>query len=151
MLGAAEAAAELFEERMRTRVLAFSGDAKQVEHPLAQMRLGQVVANVRMARALWDSCIAQLDATYGQGQSLPLAERVGIRSSCALVVQTCREVVTTIMNGAGGSSYFLSAPLQRIQRDIETLKSHAMFDWDRVAQLQGRATLGLAPAPTDLV
>jgi hypothetical protein len=104
-----------------------------------------------MARALWDSCIVQLDEAYGSGGSLTLEERIGIRSSTTLVVQTCRDVVATIMNSAGGSSYFGSAPLQRIQRDTETLKSHAMFDWDRVAQLQGRATLGMPPAPTDLI
>jgi 3-hydroxy-9,10-secoandrosta-1,3,5(10)-triene-9,17-dione monooxygenase len=151
MLGAAERAVELFEERMRSRILAFSGDVKQADQPFAQMRLGEVVAKVRMARELWESCIRQLDESYGQGESISIFERVSIRSASALVVQTCREVVNTITNSAGGSSYFLSMPLQRIQRDVEVLKSHAMFDWDRVAQLQGRATLGIKPAPTDLV
>jgi hypothetical protein len=55
------------------------------------------------------------------------------------------------MSAAGGSSYFLTAQLQRIQRDVEVLKSHAIFDWDRAAQLQGRLRLGMDPAPTDLV
>jgi alkylation response protein AidB-like acyl-CoA dehydrogenase len=151
MLGAAERAVELFEERMRERILVFSDDVKQVDQPFAQMRLGEVVTKMRMARALWHSCIRQLDDSYGRGRSLSISDRVGIRSSCALVVQICREVVNTIMNAAGGSSYFVSMPLQRIQRDLEVLKSHAMFDWDRVAQLQGRATLGISPAPTDLV
>lgn len=150
-LGAAEAAVELFEEKIRSRVLAFSGEEKQVEQPFAQMRLGKAVARVRMARELWNSCIVDLDDSYGTGGKLSVAARIGIRSSCALVVQTCRDVVNDIMNSAGGSSYFLSAPLQRIQRDVEVVKSHAIFDWDRVAQLQGRVQLGMRPADTDLI
>ncbi|MCU1344151.1 MAG: acyl-CoA dehydrogenase, partial [Acidimicrobiia bacterium] len=63
----------------------------------------------------------------------------------------CRDIISTIMSAAGGSSYFLEAPLQRIQRDVEVLKSHAMFDWDRTAQLQGRLRLGMRAEPTDLV
>jgi alkylation response protein AidB-like acyl-CoA dehydrogenase len=151
MLGAAEAAVEVFREKMRTRVLAFSGDVKQVDQPFAQMRLGEAATKIRMARALWADCIRQLDEAYGTGGSLTLEERVGIRTACGLVVHTCRDVVSTIMNSSGGSSYFLSADLQRFQRDIEVLKSHAMFDWDRAAQLYGRATLGIPPEPTDLV
>jgi alkylation response protein AidB-like acyl-CoA dehydrogenase len=151
MVGAAEAAVELFEDKLQRRVLAFSGDLKQMDQPFAQMRLGEVVTKLRMARALWDACIARLDEVYGPGGSMTVEERIGIRSSTALVVQTCRDVVATIMNAAGGSSYFLSEPLQRIQRDTETLKSHAMFDWDRVAQLQGKAQLGIPPARTDLI
>ena len=121
------------------------------QQPFAQMRLGEAVARVRMARELWNSCIVDLDDSYGTGGKLSVAARIGIRSSCALVVQTCRDVVNDIMNSAGGSSYFLSAPLQRIQRDVEVVKSHAIFDWDRVAQLQGRVQLGMRPADTDLI
>ncbi|MCU1454068.1 MAG: ribA [Acidimicrobiales bacterium] len=151
VLGAAEAAVELFEEKIRSRVLAFSGGTQQVEQPFAQMRLGEVSAKLRMAREQSEACIRQMDEVCGAGGRLTVAERVGIRASCALVVHTCRELVSTLMASAGGSSYFLTAPLQRIQRDVEVLKSHAMFDWDRVAQLQGRVQLGMSPEATDLV
>ena len=40
---------------------------------------------------------------------------------------------------------------EELTRDVEVLKSHAIFDWDRTAQLQGRLRLGMDPAPTDLV
>jgi hypothetical protein len=38
-----------------------------------------------------------------------------------------------------------------MQRDIEMLKGHALFDWDRVALMAGKEALGIAPAPTDLL
>jgi 3-hydroxy-9,10-secoandrosta-1,3,5(10)-triene-9,17-dione monooxygenase len=151
MLGAAEAAVDLFDEKMRSRVLVFTANQQQVDQPFAQMRLGEVDLRITMARELWDSCIRQMDALHATRGSMTVAERVAIRARCALVVRECRDIVSTIMNAAGGSAYFLDAPLQRIQRDIEVLKSHAMFDWDRTAQLQGRIRLGMKPAPTDLV
>jgi alkylation response protein AidB-like acyl-CoA dehydrogenase len=151
VLGAAEAAVDLFEQKMRSRILVFSANEQQVDQPFAQMRLGEADLRIGMARELWDACIREMDRLCGGGGTMTVAQRVGIRAKCALVVQECRGIVASIMNAAGGSSYFLEAPLQRIQRDVEVLKSHAMFDWDRTAQLQGRLRLGLKAAPTDLV
>jgi len=151
IVGAAEAAVEHFEHVIKTRTLAFSGDTKQVEQPFAQMRLGEARLKMRMARESWDSFIRKMDAVCGNGEQLSIAERVAIRGGCALVAQTCRDLVNSIMNAAGGSSYYLTSPMQRIQRDIEVMKSHAFFDWDRCAQLEGRVTLGFPPAPTDLL
>lgn len=54
-------------------------------------------------------------------------------------------------DGAGASVYFASHPLQRLQRDVETLKGHVIFDWDRTAELAGRYQLGLGLRPTDMV
>jgi alkylation response protein AidB-like acyl-CoA dehydrogenase len=151
VLGAAEAAVDLFEEKMRSRILVFSANEQQSQQPFAQMRLGEADLRLAMVRRLWDSCIQEMDEACGTGGKMSVAQRVGIRAKCALVVRECREIIASIMNAAGGSSYFLSAPLQRIQRDVEVLKSHAMFDWDRTAALQGRLRLGMRAAPTDLV
>ena len=52
--------------------------------------------------------------------------------------------------GAGASVYFESHPLQRLQRDVETLKGHVVFDWDRAAELAGRVLLGQPLQPTDM-
>jgi hypothetical protein len=47
--------------------------------------------------------------------------------------------------------YYQTSPLQRLQRDVEVLKGHVVFDWDRTAELAGRVALGLPLRPTDLV
>jgi alkylation response protein AidB-like acyl-CoA dehydrogenase len=150
VLGATEWAVDLFDERMRSRVLAFSGNLKQVDQPFAQMRLGEVTLRLAMAREIWDSCIRKLDALAGSGKALTYEDRISITGACTLVVHTCRDLVNHMMNSAGGTSYFLDSPLQRIQRDIEVLKSHAFFDWDRTAHLRGRIRLGIEPTPVDL-
>ena len=91
-------------------------------------------------------------ATCEARRELTEKERVSIRLDAARVVHDCRRLLDdVIMPSAGGSSYFNSSPLQRMQRDIAVLKGHAMFDWDRIALLAGRVELGLPLAPTDLI
>jgi len=47
--------------------------------------------------------------------------------------------------------YFSGSPFQRLQRDVETLKGHVIFDWDRTTELAGRVALGLELRPADMV
>jgi hypothetical protein len=54
-------------------------------------------------------------------------------------------------HGSGASLYVSSSPLQRLQRDVEVLKGHVIFDRDRVTELAGRVALGLPLRPTDMV
>ena len=151
-LGMAEAAVDEFRKMIIGRTLAFSGGAKQVEQPTSQMRLGEAVGELRVAQTLFHATIKKIIDTCEPRGELTPAERVGIRLAGAQVVHACRDLLNnTIMPNAGGGSYYLAAPLQRIQRDIETLKGHALFDWDRVAVMAGKVELGIAPAPTDLI
>jgi 3-hydroxy-9,10-secoandrosta-1,3,5(10)-triene-9,17-dione monooxygenase len=151
-LGTAEAAVEEFKALLERRTLAFSGGAKQVDQPLSQMRLGEAVGALAMLQTRWRAMVQQIIDTCEPGGELTIADRVGIRLAANQVVHQCRRLIDDIvMPNAGGSSYFDASPLQRMQRDVEVLKGHAMFDWDRIALLAGRTALGLPLAPTDLV
>lgn len=149
-LGGAEWAAELYEERLRTRVLAYSLGDKAAEQPAAQIRLAAARSRLRMVRDHFDATIARLEAAATAGE-VDLQLRASTRLAAAEVVRTSREVVNTICEGAGASVYASDHPLQRIQRDLETLKGHVIFDWDRTAELAGRLALGFDPRPADMV
>jgi len=151
-LGTAEAAVDEFRSLLERRTLAFSGGAKQVDQPMSQLRLGEALSALRTAQMMWHDMVARIIATCEGRGELTEKERVCIRLDAARVVHDCRRLLDDmIMPSAGGSSYFNSSPLQRMQRDIAVLKGHAMFDWDRVALLAGRVELGMPPAPTDLI
>jgi 3-hydroxy-9,10-secoandrosta-1,3,5(10)-triene-9,17-dione monooxygenase len=79
------------------------------------------------------------------------ALRVDTRLAAAATVRAARHVVASVCEGAGASVYYADHPLQRLQRDVETLKGHVVFDWDRTAELAGRFALGLGLRPTDMV
>ncbi len=149
-LGAAEAAVELFRERVATRVLAFTAGDRAIDQPAAQIRLGTVISELDAARAHWNAALAELHS-YSGGDGIPLDRRMAIRLTASSTVRAARSIIDTIAAGAGASVYFDGSPFQRIQRDVEVLKGHVIFDWDRTTQLAGKLALGLDPDPGDMV
>ncbi|MCB9379710.1 MAG: acyl-CoA dehydrogenase [Acidimicrobiaceae bacterium] len=149
-VGAAEAAVDLYRERVASRVLAYSLGDRAKDQPVMQARLGAVVGDLAAMRANWDRAIARLERV-GAGEELTVEERVGLRLAAAHTVRAARRILGDIAEGAGASVYFEQSPFQRIQRDLEVLKGHVIFDWDRTAEIAGRMALGIEPRPTDMV
>src|SRR3546814_3871779 len=59
VMGSAERAVDLFAERIKERVLAFSGNQKQIDQPFAQMRLGEVMLRLRSEeRRVGKECVS---------------------------------------------------------------------------------------------
>lgn len=150
-LGAAEASVDLFRERIRERVLAYTLGDRQVDQPAAQIRLSTARAEVRAARALWDRAIAGLTVAATAPGGPTVQDRAEARLDAAATVRMSRAVISTVCEGSGASIYADSSPLQRLQRDVEVLKGHVVFDWDRAAEIVGRVELGLELRPTDLI
>jgi alkylation response protein AidB-like acyl-CoA dehydrogenase len=149
-LGAAEAAVGLFEQRLAERVLAYSLGDRQREQPAAQVRLATAMSDLRAARLGWQAAVDDL-ARQPELGPVDEQQRVGTRLAAAATVRASRQVIGTVCEGAGASVYFSSSPLQRLQRDVEVLKGHVIFDWDRTAELAGRFALGFGLRPTDMV
>ena len=149
-LGAAERAVDLYRERIAERVLAYSMGDRAIDQPAARMRLGAAVSDLAAARLRWDAAVAQLAACTGGGE-VPVPQRMAWRLTAAATVRAARAVISTIAEGAGASVYFTASPFQRLQRDVEVLKGHVIFDWDRTTELAGRVELGMELQPTDMV
>lgn len=149
-LGAAEAAVESFRQRLSQRVLAYTFGEKQADQPAARVRLATALSEVRAARAVWDGALAALSASVAAGTPT-VADRMAARLAAASVVRLARQSISTVCEGSGASVYSETSPLQRLQRDVEVLKGHVIFDWDRCAELAGRVALGFEPSPTDMV
>ena len=149
-LGAAEAAVDLYRERLAERVLAYSLGDKAREQPAAQVRLATAMSDLAAARIRWDTAITSLDQAAARG-AIDEQLRVDTRLTAAATVRAARSVISTVCEGAGASVYLSSSPLQRLQRDVEVLKGHVVFDWDRTAEIAGRFALGFGLRPTDMV
>ncbi|MFN0089132.1 MAG: acyl-CoA dehydrogenase family protein [Acidimicrobiales bacterium] len=150
-VGAAEAAVDQFRELVGRRMLAGAPGLRQADQPVSQARLGEALATVRAARLVWRDAIERLCSVYDAGGRLARAERGSFRLAAAHAVKLSVEAVRTSLDGAGASAYLTSSPLQRIQRDLETLKGHVVYDWDRAATLAGRLELGGEATPVDLL
>ena len=149
-LGAAEAAVELFRLRLSERVLAYTAGEKQADQPASRVRLGTAVSEVRAARSVWECALAELSHAVAAGTPT-VADRMAARLAAASTVRMARQAISTVCEGSGASIYSLTSPLQRLQRDVEVLKGHVIFDWDRCAELAGRIALGVEPALTDMI
>ncbi|MBO2449573.1 acyl-CoA dehydrogenase family protein [Actinomadura barringtoniae] len=142
ILGAAEGLLVTFKERLRERVLAYSG-VKQVDRVPAQMRLAKATAELAGARLLLDDAIAALQRTYEGGGRYTLADRARSRLVGAQVVTTARNVVNDLCLAAGASAQFEHMPFQRVQRDLATISGHIVYDLDETYAMFGRVDLGL--------
>ncbi len=146
-VGAAEEALAGYATRVRERVLAYSLGDKAADQPQVQARLAAITSSVDGLVASWRASIAELESVEGEPSDLIRARS---RLAAAAAVRSARQAIGEIGEGAGASVYATSHPLQRLQRDVETLKGHVVFDWDRATELAGRVMLGLPLRPTDM-
>lgn len=148
-VGAAEAAVDSYRGRVAERVLAYSLGERAVDQPLVQARLAALTSELETMRAGWHGAIDELERVAAHAppdDSL----RVRTRLAAAAAVRTSRRIIGEVGEGAGASVYASSHPIQRLQRDVETLKGHVVFDWDRTTELAGRVMLGHPLRPTDM-
>ncbi|MBA3056110.1 MAG: hypothetical protein FP826_14555 [Sphingomonadales bacterium] len=149
-LGSAEAAVDAFRDTISKRVVAFTGGARQVDRPESHLRLGEIMGTLRLAQTIWRDSIAQIVDAYEDRSGMEIEQRVAIRQNASRVTRMAAEILQQITASSGGSSYFDASPLQRMQRDVEVIKSHATLDWDRAAQMMGKVALGLPLDKTDM-
>ncbi len=150
-LGAVESAVDHFRGRLSERVLAYTLGERAKDHAGAQIRLGTAMAELAATQALFDRTIEDLTTTAGRGDAATVDQRVAARLAAASTVRAARTIIGAIGEAAGASVYRSEVPFQRLQRDVEVLKGHVIFDWDRTTQLAGRIALGEEPGPTDMV
>lgn len=150
-LGAAEGALAAFTARMKAKVQAYSGGAKQSDAPATHLRLGEALATVRAARLVWADAVALYEREGALGAAMPVESLAAVRLAAADVVRLANVAVNTMCAAAGASSGFQSSPLQRHLRDVQMIRGHVVFDWDRAAQIGGRIALGLEATPADLL
>lgn len=150
-VGAAQAAVGHYTERLGGRVLAYSLGDKAKDQPLAQARLASVTSDLETTLAGWRAIVAEVAAAGGAaGEGLDDRQRVRVRLGAAAMVRAGRRIIGEVGEGAGASVYATGHPIQRLQRDVETLKGHVIFDWDRTTELAGRVLLGRPLGPTDM-
>ncbi len=143
-LGAARRAVALFRERLGTRTL-YGTLGKQAERASSQIRLAHASVRVYGAETLLRAVAKELAGWGERDEICPPEERARMRLQVAQVVETCRDVVRSVMEASGASAHLRPHPMQRIHRDVHTLSCHTVFDLDLGAENYGRLLLGLDP------
>ncbi|MDX3899321.1 MAG: acyl-CoA dehydrogenase family protein [Sphingobium sp.] len=143
-LGFARAAVEHFVGSAPKRGIAYTNYEKQVEAPVAQVRLGEAMVKIAAATALAERDLEEMMANT-LDEPVPLLRRGERRANASYVARLCLEAVETIFLSAGASSILQSNPLQRIARDIHADNMHGALVLDTSLELLGRLRFGLEP------
>lgn len=142
VLGMAERGLERFVERTSGRK-DVSGGSKAASAGM-QRRVTESAAELGTARRLLEDICDRFDAAIaGNRAPLPASERAKIRWDAAYVVELSRRAIDRLFAAAGAHAVYDPSDFQRVHRDIHTASHHAIVDFDSLAELMGRATLGV--------
>ncbi|MGE0622129.1 MAG: hypothetical protein AB7I04_00910 [Pseudomonadales bacterium] len=144
VVGGARKAVQIFRERLQERFVYGTG-TKQGEKPVAQIRLGLLMARAETLEARLKATACEVEGWGKSGEPCPAMERAKLRVQIGSIVREARDIVRDVVEASGAHAHFLDNPLQRIQRDLHTASCHTVFDLDVSAEQYGRLLLGLAP------
>jgi indole-3-acetate monooxygenase len=128
-LGIAQGALDDILALAATKVPLFAGTSLAA-NPLFQHQLGRADAQVRAARAVVLADAEQVWATAVTGETFSTGLRARVRASSTWATEVAAAVVDTAYTAGGGSSLYLSSPLQRRLRDIHALTQHFLIKAD---------------------
>jgi 3-hydroxy-9,10-secoandrosta-1,3,5(10)-triene-9,17-dione monooxygenase len=143
-LGQAKTAVRWFREHLAQRVLLGTG-TKQAEKPAAQMRLARAEVEVCEAELLMRHVVEDVCT---RRNTAAIEDRARWAAQLAVAVDRCKQVIQTVGEASGAHSHFLTNPVQRALRDVNTLSCHIVFDLDSRLESLGRLRLGLDPGRT---
>lgn len=143
-IGAARRAIELCTARIKSHVK-MGADGATVEKPAAQMRLAKARVLATSAElGIRNAARRNLELGRLEGEE-QVAGRIALRAQIAYAVSQCVEAVRQSCEAVGSSVYATENPLQRVFRDVQTMQSHIVYDFDVATELLGRTMVGLPP------
>lgn len=141
LTGTLAGALAAYEAVVERRVRNFSGVVVK-DQPLAHAGLGDLQICTRAASDLAHAAYHRAD-TILHSRPFTIDDRLAAKGNAAFVGKLCRDTGNRIMAAAGASSFHQDQPLQRIWRDLNTVCSHAFWDWEVTSELTGRHHFGL--------
>ena len=142
LLGIAQDAIVVYEERLRSRIYAFTGH-KQVEKSASHMRLAEATADVDAASLMLDRDLKEMASLIERGP-IPNDTRARYRLDSAYIAARCKHAVDLLVDSAGANALRDGSRIQRAFRDIHMLATHHFFEFDGGREIYGRARLGLS-------
>ncbi|MEQ4304160.1 acyl-CoA dehydrogenase family protein [Plantactinospora sp. B6F1] len=144
-VGLAKAALDAFLDRLGERKITYTEYASQREAPITHFQVAEAAMKTEEAEFHGRRLVELLDGRYATGEAWQLVDRVRARAHLGRVFQLTKEAVGVLKTGSGGTSIYDDVPIQRIDRDIQTLNMHALMHPNTNAELYGRILCGLAP------
>jgi alkylation response protein AidB-like acyl-CoA dehydrogenase len=110
-----------------------------------QARIGEVAAQISVARRIMEAHCHLLDAAAIEKRPLQYAERALLRGETGIFAKTLISSLETLMSLAGSSAFMLSSPAQRFWRDFNISARHGILNIDLNFEVYGKQLLGVDP------
>jgi alkylation response protein AidB-like acyl-CoA dehydrogenase len=140
-VGQARAAVNRFRDQMHNRTL-YVSRSKQADKSAAQIRLARADLEARQAELLLRQVVGEVMELRDRAT---LDDRARWLASYAMAVDQSKNVLRSIAEASGAHAHFLSHPLQRAVRDVNTMACHVVFDLDARLETLGKTMLGKEP------
>lgn len=140
-LGIAQNASDEF-RRLATEKTPFGGKRTLAARPAIQMQIAEIEANIRAARAFLHHAIDRAFEATLQGGGVPIERRAEMRLAACHATTSAARAVDLAYTAAGGSSIYLSSPLQRCFRDVHVATQHVMVG-PVIQELVGKVLAGI--------
>jgi alkylation response protein AidB-like acyl-CoA dehydrogenase len=144
-LGMAKAAKEAFFERLPGRKITYTAYESQREAPITHLQVAEATAKVDEAEFHAHRAATMLDEKGAAGEPWTIEERGRVRLDMGCVCLRAKEAVDIFNTASGGSSVYTSVPIQRIERDVQTVNLHAVMHPNNNFELYGRILCDLEP------
>jgi alkylation response protein AidB-like acyl-CoA dehydrogenase len=139
----AERAIELLDELAEGKT-PYAETSKLKHRSIAQIKAGRALATFRSGRALFREALAETWDRARRGEEASPQNRADLYLAGTHAVQSAALVVRLVADAAGSSIIYRDNPLERIVRDMETLRHHGFVNESRygsVSQLRWGAEL----------
>jgi alkylation response protein AidB-like acyl-CoA dehydrogenase len=145
MLGLGKAARDDFFSRLPGRHITYTAYSAQAEAPVTHLQVADACLKIDAAEFHARRLADLVDGKNTSGESWDMRERARARVDSGRACQLVQEAVDVLRRASGGSSLYTSAPIQRIERDVQAVNLHALMHPDTNLELYGRVLCGLEP------
>jgi len=122
----------------------YASDLKLRHRSIAQIHYGRALAKYRSVRGYFYDALQSAWEQALEGVEFSSEQRADLYLAGTHTMQTCGEVVRHVADAAGSSATARGRPLERVLRDMETLRHHGFANESRygsVAQVHWQAPL----------
>jgi alkylation response protein AidB-like acyl-CoA dehydrogenase len=145
-LGMAQAAQEVFLQRLPDRKITYTNYERQIEAPLTHLQVAEAAVKTDEAAFHLHRLSDRIDNNLLlTGENWTMEDRALTRMDAAAVCQRAKEAVDVLNTASGGSSLYSDVPIQRIHRDVQAINLNGLVHPNTNLELYGRVLCGLEP------
>ncbi len=144
VIGATRGMVKMYQDRVQSQLRTFATTVS-MDKPQSQARLARAELTQRSAELMLRDAARRLMVWGTLPDTEKMAERLAIRAQLSLAVTICRDLVMQLVEGAGTTAHAAGNPFNRAMRDIITLSTHLVFEYDTSMEQHGRGLVGLEP------